>query len=162
MYLLNQYYPISKRILKRYNIPDEDCWDIFQETICKILYHRRRKAIETEKNYLITAIKNIAKNYIRDKAKYDELFVHDVDISSIPDEEADPEHILMMQQAIQAFISDISTVKNPLHRKILEAYYLEHYDINEIAKLYQVRRNHVSVIITRFNTQFQEKYNVGI
>jgi RNA polymerase sigma factor (sigma-70 family) len=109
--------------------------------------------IREEQRYLIKALRNTAKNHIRDNIRSRELFESLSLYHELGDDSQDPERIYLYKELYQAIESLIKEVPNSNHREVLMEYFLNGLTVNEIAEEMEISSGNVRIIIMRFRNK---------
>ena len=137
--------------LRKAGINNQDAWDILQKTYAKCYDIKQKEDRMTSTAYFLMALKNMQKNYYRDKKHYQDNFVSfdSMDRREQVDNRR-PEDEIMMREMWENIVNEINQVKNETHREVLELYYIEDKDYLEISEELQVNYDNVRKIVSRF------------
>lgn len=146
----------GRLMLRDYNIPECDREDLLSFTLSKFI--SKEDEVKNKRSYFISALLNNTKNYYRRNEIERNIFINFELVSNTATDEENPESLYLKSEFLSNCEEIIDSVSNPVHKIVLEKYFLDGWEFNEIAKRYKVKRGNVRQIVSRFKPFLKEKY----
>lgn len=108
-------------------------------------------------NYMITIVRNRAKNFLRKKARF-VTFEFDENSVQCETDIALPEYQQIELKETQATLLDIITNMKPKYRDPLLLYYYQECSIAEIANTLEINVNYASVLLLRGRNKLKQSF----
>ena len=149
---------IGKKLLKRNYIPKMDRGDLINEVYAKIFWRQRQMEIKKVHDYFITALMNSVKDYYKQNSRDRDIFVDFNAAKYIADqsEVIDPETVLYYKELFNKAHEIMKEIDNPNHEKVIEMYFFQGFDYDEIVKETGLSSINCRKIVSRFKKIIKE------